>query len=146
MSDVSELVKDLAVARKNEAEEKAILDSINAEIQAQYGERLELAQKYLSTARIDVADAEAKLEKAVSDQYKVDGNKKPHPALMVKIYTVLEYDPGVALDYCRQHLPNAVKLDKAQFEKVAKVAGLHFVEAKDDPRLTIARDLSQWIE
>ena len=64
MTGISELVRDLAYARKVEAEEKANLDTINAEIQEKYGAILERASRYLATAKEDVASAESRLQEA----------------------------------------------------------------------------------
>ena len=61
MTGISELVKDLARARKAEAGEIASLYAIQAEIQEKYGAMLEKANRYLATAREDVASAKARL-------------------------------------------------------------------------------------
>jgi hypothetical protein len=51
----------------------------------------------------------------------------------------------MALIYCRQHLPNALKLDARAFEKAAKVIPLSFVDVVETPKATIATDLSEYL-
>ena len=146
MTDISELVKDLAIARNSLEFEKSILSDINEEIEQSYGEHIGVAKINIGKAQSLVSDIDAKLRQAAIDLYNETGEKKPHPALVVKIYTVLNYESAKALEYCRQHLPGALSFNKAKFEKVAMVAELDFVEIDDDdPRPSIASDLSQWV-
>ena len=144
---MNEAVTYLAKCRQYEAEDKAAVERIEAAIRAEYGKMLDDARHLLGVAKADVADAEDDVRKLSLAAYVEGGksDKKPHPAVQIKTYTVLEYDEGDALDYCREHLPNALKLDKRAFEKVAKVAEPEFVAVKDEDRATIARDLSEWL-
>ncbi|HUW15231.1 MAG TPA: hypothetical protein VM537_36290 [Anaerolineae bacterium] len=73
----------------------------------------------------------------------VDG--KPHPAITLKNFTVLQYTDSEAFDYCVEHLPGALKLQKSPFEKVAKVAKLPFVRITSEQRASIDSNLSAYL-
>ena len=72
-------------------------------------------------------------------------NRMPHPAVKVKMYTVLEYRDEDAINYAREHLPGALKLDKRVFKKAALAVAMDFVAILQEPRATIARDLSKYL-
>jgi 3-mercaptopyruvate sulfurtransferase SseA len=73
------------------------------------------------------------------------GDKAPHPAVKIKMYTMLEYKDEDAIDYAREHLPGALKLDKRVFARAAKAVAMNFVAILQEPRATIARDLSKYL-
>lgn len=81
--------------------------------------------------------------------YQSEGDKKPADGVEVRIYTKYEYDPELALDYCKQALPLALKLDTKTFEKYVKgvqeVKPLPFVEVIEDPRVMISSDLTEYL-
>jgi hypothetical protein len=77
--------------------------------------------------------------------YEQTGQKKVHPEVQIKEITTMEYDPAAALEYARQHLVQAIKLDKVTFEKVAKVAPPAFVTVHKEAAPYITRDLSRWL-
>ena len=136
----------LAYTRSIEAEYKAKVATAEADIKASgLGIYLRQQQDYLKTAQADVADAEIEVRKQALAIYTKTGNKVPHPTVKVKIYTMLDYEPADALDYAREHLPKALKIVKREFEKAAKVLELDFVDFTEEPRATIARDLSEYL-
>lgn len=139
-------VSELALAREIEAKCKADVADIQAELEASALWRVLTERKADLKAAQSTTSAQADyVRKLGVAAYGETGDKRVHPAVTVKVYTTLAYDPTDALDYARKHLPGALKLDKRAFEKVAKVAGLDFVEVDQEPRVTIARDLSQYI-
>lgn len=77
--------------------------------------------------------------------YEASGDRKPHAALTIKMFKVLDYDAENALAYCREHLPQALKLDRREFEKVAKTVNIPIVTMGLEPRMTIARNLDKWL-
>jgi hypothetical protein len=81
--------------------------------------------------------------------YQETGEKNPASGVGIRVYSRFDYDEGKAFDYCRGRLPAALKLDKRKFEKYVKgvqeVQPLDFVEITDDPRPTIASDLSEYL-
>jgi len=139
-------VARLAYTRNIEAEYKDEVAAAEAELKESGTWRyLEQRREYLKTAKADVTDAEASVRRAAVETFRKTGNTKPHPAVKVKIYVLLDYEPADALDYAREHLPAALKLDKRTFERAAKVVVMDFVATRQEPRATIARDLSEYL-
>ena len=141
---MDKLIRDLAIARRTVQRFKDDIAAVEAEIEAQYGERLGHLKDSLRLSQDDVLEYEQRVRDAALESYQADGNKHPHPAITVKVFTYLLYDEGVALDYCIQHLQSTLKMDKTKFEKVAKVVKPDFVEIGQEPKPTIARDLSEY--
>lgn len=103
------------------------------------------AEKELAFARADLETAEDALRGEAIERYNFTGEKK-YPGIEIKLTTRLTYPEQVARDYCREHLPNALKLDRVGFEKVAKVLSLNFVTITQKPKAYIASDLSEVVE
>ena len=147
VADPDYLVRELARQRKKVDSATRTLAQIETLVHRQFPE--------LAEAKIKVK-VEQDQEKVLADQLRLDalemfergdgGKSEIHPAIQIKEYTVLEYDEKSALDYCRQHLPKALKLVKKPFEAVAKVAELDFVTIRKEPRATIKRDLSEYVD
>jgi len=123
-----------------------ILELENELAETSLGQRLVRARELLGVARADVTDAVDEVQARALGAYEATGNKVPHPAVKVALFTVLDYAPGDALEYARLHLPKALKLDKRTFEKMAKVIEPDFVTISQEPRVRIARDLSAYLE
>lgn len=130
---LDELVGAVARARRELEEARAVLRAKE--------EFLEPFREAVREASMRVEEAEERLREAARVVYEATGNKSPHPAIGIRIMTRLEYDVGPALDYCRQHLPTALKLDKAAFEKAARAIPLDFVTKREEPQVTIAQKL-----
>jgi len=109
------------------------------------GDEWDRAHDIESVAGPLVAALEAELRKAASAYWLASADKHPHEAVNVRVLTVLEYGEPQALTYAREHLPQALKLDRREFEKVAKVLKLDFVATREEPQPTIATDLSRWL-
>lgn len=142
------LIARLARARQIEAEYRSEVEELEAELAGTpAGRRLaEIKGKFLPTACADVGDAEEAVRTAALDLYESNGHhKQVHPAVTVKVFTHLEYDPEDAIRYAREHLPQALKLDRSAFEKAARVLEPKFVTVLEEPRATVARDLSAYV-
>lgn len=142
------LIAQLARARQIEAEYRREIKELEAELAGTpTGHRLaEVKAKFLPTACADVGDAEEAIRTAALDLYESNGHcKQVHPAVTVKVLKRLEYDAGDALEYARQHLPQALKLDRSAFEKVARVVEPDFVTVSEELKPYIARDLSAYV-
>ena len=154
---MNDLIETLALARTILASEKANMDAVKADIEVAFGKRLAIAKKQLAEAKMAVQEAECSVRNKAEYQYAQDGNKRPHPAVQIKVFRVLRYRVEDAIEYARVFAPNALRLDKRVFEKAAKdtlkviESGVHIGDAgkvlpatvslEDDPRATIARDL-----
>lgn len=98
---------------------------------------------------LDASNAVARHEDEVRQKalasYGVNGNKAPAKGVAIKIYKRLVYDAKEAEAWCRQNAPTLFKWDAKGFEKAAdKLPGAP-VTAEEDPRVTIATDLSEYL-
>jgi len=145
MDKLSNAVKDLATVRQTETEIKAEVADIQAELEASGLWKLLQERKALLGSAQGAANLQADYVRELALRaYDVAGDKRVHPAVQVKMYATLAYDPTNALDYAREHLPGALKLNKQVFEKAAKAIGLDFVTMDQEPRAVIAGDLSKY--
>lgn len=144
---MNEVVIRLASRRQIETEYKVKIAQAQAALETtdawQYLEQL---RRHLEGARADVGLTTAEVRKQALAIYDETGSKSPHPAVKVKMYTVLKYNLAEALNYAREHLPKAVKLDKRAFEKAAKAIEPDFVTINQEPRASIARNLDEYIQ
>ena len=144
--DIQQAINELNAARKATATYKAAVDDAKARLESSELWKA-FADSKESLERAQVAtEYEAKYVRELAlTAYGETGDKQVHPAVQVKIYAILDYDPANALDYAREHLPGALKLNKQAFEKAAKAIGLDFVTMDQEPRAVIAGDLSKYV-
>jgi hypothetical protein len=151
---MNDLIAQLARARDIEQEYRTEIAELEQEIAAtKLGQRLAYVKSdLLPTAKADVEDATAAVRRAGVEVFEETGMTRPHPAVQIKRYKVLDYDADEALNYARFYLPQALKLDRRIFEKIAVTlieefakAELDFVAISKEPRATIARDLSEYV-
>ena len=144
--DIRGPVSELALARQIEAECKAEVADIQAELEASALWKVLLERKAMLGAAQKAVNAQADcVRKLAVEAYGETGDKQVHPAVQVKMYAILDYDPANALNYAREHLPGALKLNRQAFEKAAKAIGLDFVTMDQEPRAVIAGDLSKYV-
>jgi len=84
------------------------------------------------------------------DEYRQTQEKKPVDGVAIRIYRCVAYDPEIALDWCKEYLPMALKLQKSKLEKHLKAiqdtAPPEWVEYYEEPRTTISSDLSVYLK
>lgn len=143
---MKDIVGRLAHLRHSIAEQENMIAGAEAALRttAQWAE-VERRSTRLQETKKESTEAEAEVRKQALGVYEETGDKAPHPAVTIKMYTVLDYQEINALSYAREHLPQALKLDKRTFETAAKVLDLGFVDIVQEPRATIARDLSGYL-
>lgn len=137
-------IQRLANIRRTQEQRQRDVDEIQNLINAEYGEEFTRLKDLLASAKKAASLLEDDIRIEAQRAYRADGEKHPHAALTVKIFKTLSYTPGAALEYARKHLPQALTLNRREFEKVAKVVELDFVRMEDQPRVTIKRDLSEY--
>jgi hypothetical protein len=138
MTDLEREVQRLAYLREQMRKSKAVFDSM---VEAVKMNSVYIAQKAIYDDASKLAqDVDARLRYLAVES----GEQHPHPAVEIKTATRLVYEDSWALDHCREHYPKALKLDKAAFERYAKVAEPTFVKVETERRAHIATDLSQW--
>jgi len=111
-------------------------------LQVEFNRQHEDLIETLCKARNDCAQEEARLREMTLEAYEATGNKKPAPGVGIRITKRLIYDEQKAVWWAfdmRYH--NLVDINKRNFENVAAGLGLDFVEIKEEPQATIARDL-----
>ena len=108
--------------------------------------RLRLAKENLAQRNDDESKLDAQLRETAIKQYELDKNKHPHSAVSIGEYDVLEYDPDSALIWCvEKDIRKALKLDKRQFENIAKIMEPEFVTMEKEPRARIKTDLTEYM-
>jgi len=139
--NIAEAVERLANARQDlakldgqivTAEERVLETPAGHWLNVLKGHRAEAQQK------CDATDAEVR-SIAVA-MYQLDGQRKPHAGVEVKLYQTLEYDKAAATEWCREHLPTAMQLDVKRFERVAVDVGAP-VKVIETPRVFISKEL-----
>ncbi len=140
---MKEMLAQLAESRKLDEKCKAQVALLEREIEATpLGQKLCRARGELLVARDYLAIADGNVRTLALRQYDETGSQTPHSDAKIALTKVLAYELVEAFAYSRDHLPQALKLNKPAFEKVAKVLELDFVTITLEPRVRIARDLS----
>ena len=142
---MDDLIRDLAVARKDVADCKAQVDAIQAEIDAQFGERLMAARGVLKYAQEQESTAYEVLKIASIQQYRNEGGAKTQGPVTVTETTKLSYDEGEAVEYCVESLRPALQLNKRLFEKLAGDLELGFVEKRAEYGVRVKKDLGEYV-
>lgn len=143
---MNKAIARLAYTRHVVAERETMLAEAEIELHASpLWARFEDRQESLQRAKGKRTEAEINVRIRALAAYGETGDKTPHPAVKIKMFTVLDYLSYDALDYAREHLPKVLKLHKQAFEKAARVLELDFVAITQEPRATIARDLSEYL-
>ena len=144
---MKDAIARLARARRVVTEQETIVAEMAEELYASpLGLYLNETRENLQKAKAVQANAETDVREIGRNIFTETGDKTPHPAVKIKIYTVLDYTDEDAVEYAREHLPQALKLVKRTFEQAAKAVELDFVTIQQEPRATIARDLSKYQE
>lgn len=119
-------------------------------IQTEEGKRWQSLDATARNIAWRIETLESLIRDRALDCFSKSGEKKPHPAVSIRMRTVLSYDPDRALAWCKVYLPKALSLNRKIFEKHARaVAETHpvpFVEIRKEPQATIARDLSRYLQ
>ena len=142
------LVRILASARADKESAQSAVKLMQEELEkTDEWQRLRLAKENLSLRNDDESKLDDQLRDTAIKQYELDKNKHPHSAVSIGEYDVLEYDPGSALIWCvEKDMRKALKLDKRQFENIAKIMEPEFVTMEKEPRAKIKTDLSEYLD
>lgn len=132
-SMLNDHIEQLALLRKE-------LAAMREELAARKAE-LEPYEEAVRAKARDVAEIEDNVRKVAVEIYNLTGNRAVHSFVSVRVERRLEYSEDEAVEWCRQHLPTALKLDNRAFEKVALAAELGFVKVWQEPKALIATKL-----
>lgn len=145
MSEIEGKIKALALGRKAVADYKAEIKLLEeTQANSQLGRQIKTLKELLTMASRETSEAEETVRSLAVEIYTATNDKQPHPAVKVILQTALAYEEEAALNYSREHLPQALKLNRAAFEKAAKVLDLDFVEVGLQPAARIDSDLSAY--
>ena len=91
---------------------------------------------------------EATIRVAALDHYTATGETRPTRGVQIKLYGTVAYDPAYALDYAKREAPMFLSLDTKSWERAVKAmpAPPDFVTIGQEPRVTLATDLSEYLE
>ena len=155
VGDLDYMVRELAVQRSTVDACKALVDEVEAEIKAQFGGRLAVAKDRLALAKAEAGELDAQLRlDALEDWVRDDENKRPHPAIGIRVNKVVEMDQDKALVYAIERR-KWVKLDLRGFKRDAKLELTKsrpdeelaaFAVIVEQPTATIAKDLTAYLE
>lgn len=134
---MSTLAAAVHEARTAEAATKAALDAKVAEFEA----TIAADRAVYVAAKVAREAAEDQLRLAARAAYDATGERKAEPGAEVKLFDVTRYDDAEALEWAKGS-GMCLTLDKKAFEKVAKATALPFVTIEQEPRVSLASDLS----
>jgi len=148
MSDINARVKALAQARADIARLKGKASTLQAELDQSFTGR-ELANVKSAIKAMEGGETVAYDElcaKALA-AYAETGDTLPHEMVAIKMYTTIIYDSNLALKWAIRHdMPDLLKLDSKAFDKVARASNIDFVEKRPEPRASVTRDLSVYLD
>lgn len=144
---MSAKIKEIAEKRKQLTTQQVIIIGLEVRL----SETIEWVD--LDKARAKKLDIAYKLSTAEAE-YKtecVEAHKETgmvnFPGGKVKQFTVLDYTPEEAVEWAVEHSHVGIlSIKKQAFEKVAKTLHPAFVKTKQVPRMTLSKDLSEWLE
>lgn len=149
MNDLQEYANVVHRARKDVEFLRAQLVDLQDQLDAsELGQSVASAKIALKEAKERTADVESKLKELAVKNYKDTGDKKPHPAVTIKIFSTVEIiDRKAALTWTVQNASKAVKLDSIKFKAAVKnLDELSFIKKDTEHRATLSSKLSLYEE
>jgi hypothetical protein len=134
---MSTLAATVHEARENESDAKSALDALVKAME----EVIAPQRAIYAKAKADREAAEDHLRLAARAAYDATGDRKAEPGAEVKLFDMPRYDDAEALEWAKGS-GMCLTLDKKAFEKVAKATALPFVTIEQEPRVSLASDLS----
>jgi len=146
MTKLNDNIKALAQARLEVTIAESHVRNIEKEIDELYGERLSRYRDALRAAKKDEKEAYGEVSSISIDKYLETRQKRPHAAVGVGEYTVLDYSDAQAIDWLiEKQFPGALKLNKRAFEKIAKAARPEFVSFIIELRARVDTNLEKYL-
>ena len=155
VGDLDFMVRELASQREGVKAAERCVNSIQNEIDALFGGRLNAARARLALAQAQAGELDAQTRLDGLEKWEQDpDHKRPHPAIGIRVNKVVKMDQDKAFQFalgCGKWL----KLDLRAFKKDAKLelgksepdAELTaFAEIVEQPTATIARDLNEYLD
>ena len=140
--ELDNLVKQLQLARNRQEVAKAERDTLLEQLQA----TPEWKEKYAAHEEVKtlVENLETDIKEMAVAEYKTSGNKKPHEAVQIKLFSTVDIlNEAAAREWCFLNFRPALKLDTNTFEKAAKDGSIpaELATVSEEPRAQIATKL-----
>ena len=140
--ELDTLVKQLQLARNRQEVAKAERDALIEQLQTTQ----EWKEKYAAheEVKIFVENLEADIKELAKNEYMANGNKKPHDAVQIKLFSVVDIlNETAAREWCFLNFRPALSLDVKKFEKAAKDGSIpaELATVSEEPRVQIATKL-----
>lgn len=147
MNTIDDQIIQLAQARARLADAKTRKAAMLATITE--SEEYKALAYEIEQAQVVENAADAQVREAAISAWSATANKKPHAAASIQMKTVLKYNVDVALKWAREHLLEAVTLDRKLFEAhvkaVSKTQPVPCVTIYQEASAMIASDLSEYL-
>ena len=139
-------VRELANLRRQLEEVKA-QEALREDIYMRLPEYADFMTAQLERVNVEarIRDAETWVRVAGLALYEATSEKK-FPGVTIKMFKTIKYEPQDALEWCKEKYPEALTFQKNMFEKAAEVLKPTFVKFGEEPRVTIASDLSLFLD
>ena len=143
-SYLSNLLDAVKLLRERKAETASNIQAMQKYLdETTEGQYLKTLREQIAQINEELADVEDRARKAAVLAYQDSGERKPLPGSEVKMYaTVTITDERAALKWAAENAPATVKLDTTKFNAAVKLLDLPFITKGEEPRGTIASDLS----
>jgi hypothetical protein len=145
MTEYNELLSQLAAQRFTLAVAKEMKTAMVKAFEETPSQQA--IQSTIEAANSQITELEKDLRlKALAD-FSVNGIKKPHPALGIRVTSKVVYDPKEAETWAKENLPTAFTFDTKFFEVYVKnVSDVPCATIEQVPTATIATDLSAYLK
>lgn len=146
-ADLEEAVIHLAACRQGTERAQQAATVLHEELaQTDLGKRVSRISLTLSEMKQIAKDAESEVRSLALAIHEETAERRPHPAVQIKKYTVSNItDQDALFDHVRIHVPRCVKLDRRAVTQVARVIDLPGVVVEDEYRTTISTKLDKWL-
>lgn len=143
-NDIKRHTVKLATLRVELAAREATIKAARQELELRLGDQLRL----LEGLRREVMTTEDTVRELSVLEYQRSGTKRPSAGVEIKVSKRLEYDRAAAWAWAQETrlCVTPAQLDEAAFEKIAKATELPFVAVREEPKVTIAKDLLAALE
>ena len=146
-NELTGAVRELAAARQRASGLTDLRNAIRLQIaMSDLGKELDEAEGRLAAAKQAEDDARQELNELAQMRYACEADKRPHPAISIRLLTMFEYDPKVAREWAEANLRAALVLDLKKFEKAIQQLGVpDFVRTWHKPQVMVSSDLTAYL-
>lgn len=151
MGQLEDRLFAVALSRKALRNARAKQDKLQAVVDAtETGQHLAQIKEEAISLRAVVSQDEAQARKQTTADFAATGNKKPAAGASIRMCKRVEWrvNPDKVRGWALENAPILLDLGAAAFDRMVEVGGLvpeYIAKVVEDPRVTLARDLSSWL-